>query len=59
METCYFFLIRGDRIRPLAGILSAHETPEWLRELVTRAYINKVMSNGWVKYHFWLNYPFK
>lgn len=25
---------------------------------VTRAYINIGVSNSWVKYEFWVNYPF-
>lgn len=46
---------------PLDGILCTRETPEGLRGLenITGASIDKVMSCRWVKYPFWLNYPFK
>lgn len=50
------------RILPLDGTLSVHETLEWLPELVnvTRAGIRNVVSQKWVKHHFFgVNYPFK
>lgn len=48
--------------RPLGGILFILETPEPLcaLEKLTGAWIHKLVSSTWVKYHFWgASYPFK
>lgn len=59
----FFYFLRGVHgysRRPLGGILSVCKTPGRLRgiENVTGAYINIVVSSKWVKYTFWVNYPF-
>lgn len=49
--------IHGYSSRPLDGILSIHETPEWLRgfENVTGPYVHITVRRTWVKFQFSAN----
>lgn len=49
--------VGGDH-RRLARILSTHETQNGYVENVTRVYIHKAVTDKWVKYQCWVNYPF-
>lgn len=43
--------------RPLGGILSVCEAPEWPHGL-ENVYIHKVVSSNWVEFLYSVNYPF-
>lgn len=56
----FFHWILGYCRHPLGRILSNRETSQQVRRLesVTRAGIHQVVSHEWMKYLFWVNYPF-